>query len=172
MIDKIKTIHFLKKIYKLSSCKALRALADPLRVVFSSVPLAASNWQYVWSKRAKDCGGVFLMRLNHLVIYDFIPRLFLHPGINLWKTRLRLGTCVSDAITGPLKPPTNYIVPLPLRLCWTVVHIRQPSGEQRAIKARGRASWGTVSKHSLMSLLPRVVCLAKNTAGQSPLFRS
>lgn len=52
---------------------------------------------------------VVLMRLNHVVIYDFILSLFLCDRINLQEKRDRtvavcLCSCVSDAMTSSLNP--------------------------------------------------------------------
>lgn len=50
---------------------------------------------------------VFLMRLNHLGIYELTHRLFLQPGINLLETRLRLGTRPTTEPARPLGKMTS-----------------------------------------------------------------
>lgn len=109
MINKIKTIHYFF-FHLMHSVAAKRRVRRRTRCVFTAVPSAAWNWQYVgWPDES------FLMRQNHLVIYELTHRLFLQPGINLWETRLRLGTRLTTEPARPLDKVTS-----PLRLTATV----------------------------------------------------
>lgn len=104
---------------------------------------------------------VFLMRRNHLVIYELTHRLFLQPGINLLETRLRLGTRPTTEPARPLSKMTS------LRLWVTVVPLcsSREGGEGSVLRWHSKKS--TTASCSLL----RSFHLVWSTEGQRPLFK-
>lgn len=149
---KIKIIHISNriKLLQVKSCTNLLILLNHTQKhpigCFENEDMSAAS-------TTNQCGAV-LMRLNHLVIYDFILSQFLCNRINLQETRIRLCACVfvcewcHDKFTQPLddfnSTPSLYI-------CTELSILRSLRGTQS--KARSRRSWGTVPKQSHIFLL-------------------